>query len=293
LRTEQAESEKEIEKLRLVEACFRDPLWASLPSSYEQLSGNHRLARHFLLWRDGSAIVPNRARTPQMPPSEPNLAAAEELELSGRDLSAALGLYERIASTAKNQATQALALHRAARTLRKLGRHAESRAAWSRLGKEFADQTDAFGRPYGLLAVFAPMAAAQAEVLPRFEQYQARRWPLSLEQQAFFLERFAAVLGQSVVDMATRRLREEEDLHRAIASIIAPSRGPGPSELRLRQIVLEGRTFELWSLEAAGSSGPELRGLVVDPDWIASDLAPNEPEPAAESNSPSGWFFGG
>jgi signal transduction histidine kinase len=293
LRVQQAESKREIEKLRLVEACLRDPLWAGLPSSYDQFSRRHRLVRHLLLWRDESAIVPIRAIGPQALPSETKLVAAQDLELSGRDLPAALNAYQWIASTTKDPGTQALALHRAARTLLKLGRNYESRAIWNRLGNEFGDQTDVFGRPYGLLAVFAPTAAEQPEILARFEQFQARRWPLSLEQQAFFLERFATVLGQNFVDTLAKRLREEEDLYRAIPSIVAPSERQSRAEARSRPVVLDGRTFEFWSFEVVDSSGPELRGLVVDPDWIASSLSPDEPDPPAESFGSTGWFFGG
>jgi signal transduction histidine kinase len=160
----------------------------------------HPMVAHRFEMEAGELVRPAlRSPLRQEPPAA--YGEAYRYEAMG-DYDAALRSFQTLT---RDSAPPGLALFGVARTLDKLGRKEEARAAWQRLARDFADERDLSNRPFGIVAA---IEAGDTDGL--FEAIGNGRWDLSEDQADFFLEQLAPGRPSPLRDRFTfaRYLRE-------------------------------------------------------------------------------------
>ena len=138
----------------------------------------HPIAKHFFVIDQGQVVEPAmRAPLPRAVPADFVAAERQELALKRPDL--ALPQYRALLGRHRDDS---LALHFIARSLSALGRQSEARDAWRTLARQFPDDRDLAGRPYGIVA-----AINAGDTVGLFEQISSGRWDLSADQAVHFL----------------------------------------------------------------------------------------------------------
>jgi signal transduction histidine kinase len=140
--------------------------------------GKHPIARHFFVIDQGQVVEP-MLRTPLPRAVPPQFAAAERKELALKRPDMALPQYRALLAS---HTDDSLALNFIARSLGALGREGEARDIWRTLARQFPDDRDLAGRPYGIVA-----AINAGDTAGLFEQISSGRWNLSADQAAHFL----------------------------------------------------------------------------------------------------------
>lgn len=142
------------------------------------INRRHPIAKHFFVIDQGQVVEP-ALRTPLPRAVPPEFAAAERQELVLKRPDLALPQYRALLGRHRHDS---LALQFIARSLSALGRDNEARDAWRRLARQFPDDRDLAGRPYGIVA-----AINAGDTTGLFDQLSSGRWDLSADQATHFL----------------------------------------------------------------------------------------------------------
>lgn len=179
-------------------------------------SSAHSLADYRFVYRDGRLVKPS-LDSPLPAPLPAALSEADRLEFSHPER--ALALYRQLAQRGSHPA---LAMSRIARMQARLGKQDAAAGTWRALARQYPDERDLSGRPYGIVA--AIQAGATDGLL---DQIAGGRWELTAEQA----EHFVGQLGGGATDY----LRQYA-FARELSAAFRPPALMTPGELRSESV---------------------------------------------------------
>jgi signal transduction histidine kinase len=271
LSTERRNSQLNLEKSRLAEACLCDLHPDLIPIAIPKLRAIHPIAKHFFSWRDGRLLFPAMDAEPSAPVKNPLLCEGERLELQENSLERAISHYRWARAQDLSAGEQALSLAREARCLRKLGQRAEAEAAWRRLANDYPDVRDPYNRPYALVAAWE--ANSDASLIERAcRQFVSGRWLLSVDHVEYYKSRFQQAsptclpaAGSDFLDL----VQFAKALNRANPQLAGLDTSGG------HHFTLAGdrRAYEIWYDTREPVPGHKfIVGFAADTDWLDKRL---------------------
>ncbi|BCS32119.1 hypothetical protein TBR22_A13280 [Luteitalea sp. TBR-22] len=268
---------------------LRDPAWSSgtaggqvTASAIRDIARRHPVARQLVLVDDREVRHP-RLHTPlegdqplEGPSCRPSVAEAEAAEFAGRP-NVALGAYRSCLARTTAPGPRARLLARIARAERRSGDVARSVEVYATLARQHGDETDRFGRPFGLVAALELHdleGSRHADLLRQARgDLVAGRWDVSDEQARYFLEELRGRLGSSLPSSAPAPFLDALAVARAVQASLPLQATGGPGDVAGDDVLLEGRRTRVYHAPVAGPDG--LRAVLVpDARWVEAEALP-------------------
>ena len=283
----------------LASACLRDQkLMAAVEMSmephhardirkaFDEAKARHPIAGELLVV-DGDRVLFPALHAPQegMPSSPidagdsvaPLLVRAEHLEFAQNRPDLAAQVYRTLASRTRSDNIRADTLARLARSYRKLGRDQAAIATYQQLVHEYADYSDRFSRPYGLIAaleLFELSADPDARLLLRTRQDVAHgRWELAGDQVSFFLEELDRRIPPPRTVAPSRFLRQFESA-RAIEKQLPFRDTSGSADARFDVFTQGPERYHLYYRRVGERPTERQLALLLDLGWVERVLLP-------------------
>ena len=212
---------------------------------------SHPIVKYFFTIEHGAVVHPALdAPLPRRAPAEFSEAEHQELDLNRPDL--ALQSYRKLLALHK---WDSLVSSRIARSLSKLGRDEEAKAAWRTLAASYPDDRDLSNRPFGIVA-----AINAGDTVGLCERISGGRWELAADQAEYFL--------RSLDPARTSPYLDQFRFARELTEQFKPPRA-------LVEDMLYTYTFGGHRIFYRADSSDRISGFAANLDWIEHSLRPD------------------